>query len=1052
MAMNKLRGMVTGLFCLLCAFQSGRAVDPSPGGGRSGSAEFFPPANGYTNSIGMEFIYIEPGSFIMGSPVEEEQPDEKQHQATLTRGFSIGRTEVTQAQWKRVMGSEPWEEIRGVRVGDDCPAVGLTWLEANDFCRRLNAREEGRLYRLPTEAEWEYACRAGTTTRFSHGHDDGWRDLNRHYGWYAVDRENPDKGFAYPVAQKKPNPWGLYDMHGNVWEWCHDWYAEYPDGEATDYTGPETGEFRVLRSGGCHGRGRFCRSANRISSSPEERAPYFGFRVAMTAATGGAGAERSTTVGFDGISMAVDHEAFLSKHDVVYLSPPGKGWEFLPVGNGDLGAPVWTPTPGSVEFNLNKSDTWEADQLRACGKLTLHLGADLMNGDDFRGRLDLHKAIASLEGRTGAGHANISSYVDANSNVLVIRHRGETREPVKRRIELSLWREEGVQVGARDRDIWLKQKFPDRSYALACRIVGAKYTAESRPEDRLTTIQLAPTRKADFTVLLAAVTSTEPGADPLVEARKLLDATEARTMEITTEEHEDWWRNFWRQSFVSLSDDYLENLWYLTIYNLACTSRGEFPVKFNGGLWLWQEDARGWEGHYWHLNTQETYWPLYAANQLDLLEPYYKMYWDMLPVTKEMAAKYHNVQQGAWYGETLNRWGYPDHLPPKDMGYMLSPGVQMGFYFWWYYLYTGDEDFLRTRAYPVLKECVDFYLGYMKKDEAGIYYIYPSAAYETPREPPFFKNPVVDVANVKVGCRVLLEASRILGVDQDRRDQWQEVLAHLPPYPIMFEEGRTLYAQGLRNNVGAKTKNKVLPELANVFPSGDIGLEERGTRPFQIAVNTVLARIPQMGWGGMEMGVFAARIGLKKEAWSLLQHQATFQIFPQGFFHYFEDAFRAYDWGKHPGGLIPYLEPAGIFAMIVNESLLQSHDRKIRVFPALPDDQSGAFRLRAAGAFLVSSEAKDGEVKYIAIESLVGGLCTVVNPWIETVIVEEVAGEDRRVILESREEELSFDTTRDALYVVRAANAPLSGYAVIRFGGERNTRPKRGYGLMIGKE
>jgi len=1049
MAMRKVAVLEITLLCLFCAVQSGWAEDPSPDGRHSGRAEFSPTAKGFTNSIGMEFIHIEPGSFIMGSPEEEQQPDEKQHEATLTKSFYMGRTEVTQAQWKEIMGTEPWKGVRGARIGDDCPAVGVTWLEARDYCRRLIARENGNIYRLPTEAEWEYACRAGTTTRFSHGHDEGWHDLHDYYGWFKIDRENLEAGYAYPVAQKKPNPWGLYDMHGNVWEWCHDWYAEYPDGEAVDYAGPETGEVRALRSGGCHGRGRFCRSANRIFSTPDERTPFFGFRVALTAA---ADRHRATTVGFDGESIAVDYGAFLSKHDVVYLSPPENGWEFLPVGNGDLAAPVWTPTPGTVEFNLNKSDTWENDQLRACGKLTLHLGADLMSGENFRGRLDLHKATGSLEGRNEAGSAQVTSFVDANANVLVIRHSGETRKPADRRIELTLWRTEGVEIGAEDGEIWLRQTFPDRRYALAGRVVGAEATTESRPDSRSAAITLASSEKADFTVLLAAATSTDPGTDPLEEVRRLLDETEARTLEQTTEAHEAWWRDFWQESFVSISDDYLENLYYTTIYNLACTSRGEFPVKFNGGLWLWQEDARGWEGHYWHLNTEETYWPLYAANHLDLLKPYYKMYWDMLPVTKEMAAKYHGVQQGAWYGETLDRWGYPDHIPPKDMGYMLSPGVQMGYYFYWYYLYTGDEEFLRTRAYPILKECIDFYLGYMKKDEAGIYYIYPSAADETPREPPFFKNPVVDVSNVRVGCQILLEASRILGVDQDRHEEWQEVITHLPPYPTRVVNGKTLFAQGIRNHVGVKTKTKVLPELANVFPAGDIGMEDEGTRPFQIAVNTVQELIPHMGWGGMEMGVFAARVGLKKEAWGLLQHQATFQIFPQGFFHYFEDAHRAYDWGKRTGGIIPYLEPAGIFGMIVNESLLQSHDRKIRVFPALPDDQSGAFRLRAVGSFMVSSEIEKGEVKYIAIESLVGGPCTVVNPWIETVIVEEMTKEDRRVILESREEELSFDTARDALYVVRAANAPLSDYAVIRFGGERNTRPKRGYGLMIGKE
>jgi len=769
---------------------------------------------------------------------------------------------------------------------------------------------------------------------------------------------------------------------------------------------------------------------------------------------GHADGSNSTMIGFAGDSLAIDCGSFLSKHDVVYLSPPDKGYDFLPVGNGDLAAPVWTPTAHSIEFDLNKSDTWDGHRLQACGRLTLRLGADLMGGEGFEGRLDLHKGIVSLRGSSEEGHFHTQSLVYANSNVLIIQHEEQTCEPVPRELVLYLWRQQGVQVGATDKDIWLRQEFSDRRYALACRIVGTTYRTQSEPQKQTATILLSPADRADFTVLLAAATTTEPEADPVPLAAALLDQVVGRSVETTVDDHKRWWDTFWRRSFISLSDDYLENLWYLTMYNLACCSRGEYAAKFNGGLWLWQQDARTWGGCYWHFNTQETYWPLYAANHLELLQPYYKTYWRMLPVAKEEAKSRHNINLGAWFAETISRLGYADRscYRPNYMAYMLSPGTQMALYFWWYYLYTLDEGFLRNRAYPILKECMDFYLAYMKKDEQGTYSVYPSTAYEAPREPPFFKNPVVDLACIRVGCRALLEASQILGVDADRRAQWQEVLEHLPAYPTRFGAGKTLFAQGLRGGTGVMTKGKVLPELTNVFPAGDIGLKDRGTAPFEIAVNTVRARLPDMGWAGMEMGVFAARLGLKEEAWGLLRRQASFQIFPQGFFHYF-NAYERYKWGEVKGGLIPYLEPAGVFAAIINESLLQSYDGKIRVFPALPDDENGAFSLRAVGAFVVTSEAEKGEVKYIAIESLAGRPCTVVNPWTQPVVVEELKGARNRLLLESEgDDELGFETAAGGVYLMHPASRPLSVYRFREFGGERNEGPKRGYGRVIGKE
>jgi formylglycine-generating enzyme required for sulfatase activity len=225
-----------------------------------------------TNSIGMKFVIIHPGTFTMGSPYDEpgRLNDERRHKVTLSKPFYLQTTEVTQAQWQAVMDSNP-STFRD--CGDDCPVEGVTWFDCQEFIKRLNRIENTNKYRLPTEAEWEYACRAESKTRFCFGSSKA--ELGEH-AWY---RDNSGKR-TNPVEQKKANPWGLYDMHGNVWEWCTDWYGEYSDGHVTDPRGPYDGWARLLRGGGCNYYSGFIRSAARGKATPDSRYYNRGLRIA----------------------------------------------------------------------------------------------------------------------------------------------------------------------------------------------------------------------------------------------------------------------------------------------------------------------------------------------------------------------------------------------------------------------------------------------------------------------------------------------------------------------------------------------------------------------------------------------------------------------------------------------------------------------------------------------------------------------------------------------------------------------------------------------------
>ncbi len=227
--------------------------------------------NGFTNSIGQEFVLIPAGSFMMGSPENKQgrAAGDAQHQVTISKPFYMQKTEVTQGQWEKVMGNNPSENED---CGPNCPVRMVSWNDAQEFIRRLNKLEGTEKYRLPTEAQWEYSARAGTSTAYY------WGDrMDGSYAWCAA---NADK--SHSVGQKNPNAWGLYDMTGNVLEWCEDWWEDYPTGPITDPRGPDSGKARVFRGGSFNDAADACRIYLRYGGTPNFRYSCLGFRLAAT--------------------------------------------------------------------------------------------------------------------------------------------------------------------------------------------------------------------------------------------------------------------------------------------------------------------------------------------------------------------------------------------------------------------------------------------------------------------------------------------------------------------------------------------------------------------------------------------------------------------------------------------------------------------------------------------------------------------------------------------------------------------------------------------------
>ena len=231
-----------------------------------------------TNSLRMDFVRIEPGTFTMGSPESEKErsKDETQHRVKLTHPFMMATTAVTQAQWRAVMQTDPSQF-----KGDTLPVEQVSWNDAIAFCKKLS-ETEGRHYRLPTEAEWEYACRAGTTTPFNTGETISTGQANYDGDYvYGDGVKGENRKTTTPVGTFKANAWGLYDMHGNVWQWCSDGYAEYSMQETVDPKGLEGAASRVLRGGSWSNYPRNCRSASRNGHASDYRYGNVGFRLCL---------------------------------------------------------------------------------------------------------------------------------------------------------------------------------------------------------------------------------------------------------------------------------------------------------------------------------------------------------------------------------------------------------------------------------------------------------------------------------------------------------------------------------------------------------------------------------------------------------------------------------------------------------------------------------------------------------------------------------------------------------------------------------------------------
>jgi hypothetical protein len=779
--------------------------------------------------------------------------------------------------------------------------------------------------------------------------------------------------------------------------------------------------------------------------------------------------------------VGVDYRALVSRADLRYGQPVKRSEEGLPVGNGRMGSLVWT-APEAIRLQINRVDVFannsyttsfparNSDYCGGCAFVDITFGAEVFTNEKTSQHLSCYDGVAEVRGDAVA--ASVLAWNE--QDVMAVRSvpvRAYPNERLTASLQttavLRMLRPPQVKTGAhtaiskvedRDGRIILTQKFTEGDYycgsAVAVGIVGRKTEVRRASESEIHLA--AEAGNGFFTILIASAASFDPKEDLVAAALKQLTAAEKKGYAALVESNKRWWHDFWAKGFVHLhSDDgiadYIEQNYTYYLYVMASSSRGKFPAKFNGMIWITGGDKRSWGGHYWGANQECMYNALLPANRMVLLDPMFDMYRGMYD-SCSVAARQQWGSKGIYIPETVafdglaklpddigaemrdlyllnrpwdqrserflavartgqphsSRWNwmgggkYVDGVwQPTERGggpygpvtHIFSRGAKIAYTFWQRYEYTLDKDWLRERAYPMLKGVAEFYRNYpnIKKGEDGKYHIHHVNSNESVQGG---RDPDEEIASIMGVLPAVIKASEILGVDAEMRPVWKEFLDNLAPLPTVRSVPERAYPN---ERLTASLQTTWIRALPPIFRGRGDGRPDGNTMPIwffdlctlenddpetmKIANATMdgYLRGPNTRPGVLsKVGVTAAMMGRADAVRYLLPNQLSFPD---------RAPILANRLDQREGAQTANVERLGRVADTLHNALIQSvaagpaREPVIRVFPAWPKEWDAAFTLLARGAFLVSSSMQAGKIEFAQVKSQAGGECRLRNPW-----------------------------------------------------------------------
>lgn len=764
---------------------------------------------------------------------------------------------------------------------------------------------------------------------------------------------------------------------------------------------------------------------------------------------------------------------------MVLASPVGNSVEGLPIGNGRVGTLVWT-TPGAIELQVNRVDVFAVNRRTAgahfpgptdygggCARVSIAVGGEPFHaGPHFAQQLSLTDARCEVRGE----QVRAACWVAAEDDILVVELTDERDPPQPIKLKLAMWREPEVKTGAHTATyswrggngrVSVVQTFREATHFCASAVAVASTGSDAQilDADAKARILRLPPARGSRTVLIASAATTDERADPVAEAQRILAGMAApEAIAKAKERHRRWWEGFWSRTFVKINSpdgrgEQAARDRELFLYHMACTSRGAFPPKWNGSIFLTDGDARDWGAQFWLWTTEMLYWPLHAADASDLAEPFFEMYRKALPAMATAARQRWNAD-GFFLPETMPFDG-PAELPenlvaeyrqrllhepagaavsqrlahccsydwhleastnrpdPAFGGYswishVASSGAELAVHAWWRYRYTGDEAWLRSHAYPLLRGTVEFYRSLARRGEDKLWHIHGTNAHED-----FWgvTDSIMDLAAIRGTVPLAIRAAEILGEDADPRSQWKTFLSELAPYPMGADPRAKALTGGVladdawaAGHLGAVngSHNPEDVQLTPVFPFEDWTPETRDPAMDAVARRTLTLaprhRTVLDGQGlntAIRSPIAAVRAGAGEDLPTILdRYRVAFAPLANGF-SLFEQI--TPDYQAHS------VEHLGLLTMVLQDALLQSvaprpgEPEVIAVFPAWPRAWDAEFRLLARGGFMVSASIRGGDVQYVEIESRRGETCRFRNCWQGPCSMSEEGGSTRQL-------------------------------------------------------
>ncbi len=806
----------------------------------------------------------------------------------------------------------------------------------------------------------------------------------------------------------------------------------------------------------------------------------------------------------------------VSQYDLAYLSPPIDPLQGIPLGNGDVGVLFWCEDSKIIAV-VNKSDLWDdaafgpfknwsrkeedysTTQRHAC-RIVIDFKFPVFNTlylSEFKAKLNLADASLSLDAASPFGKISLKAFVDHETGTLFYDLNSNLTEDVPLEISLerfgsrtfSHWYSQinrdatiglsGTEALADDSGAFITQKLSCGTFAVGGSIIqNNELTVNySRDHSRCSTMRLSG--KTQKSVQLAfAATSPEDG-NPVLKVKQVLAQVKEKGVHSFLQSNAEAWKSIWNRSFMDYGDDYLNNLWHLTMYYANASQGGQYPGRFNNGLWGWSRDVQNWN-FYFHWNQQQLYWPLNAAGFHELVLPYLNLRFNSLPQAQTDAKEFFNTS-GAFISDVTERRGYNSLA---EMG-NHTPVAEIALDFWRQYQYTGDQKFLQEKALPFILEAARFFESVLIKESDGLYHAKEGTGYEGWIK---LKDGLTELVYAKALFSTALEAIKVTRTTLPETAKWKDILEHLAPLPNIAAGENVITAKnsdyildkgffrgqkcptdqilaagwGINENKmltvynpvedstinhGLKLLDGIFPSVPSspVFPSGQIGLSQKGTELFDKMTTTALLYGSE-GTGWDPIPVVLARLGLTDElAVDLARFPGRWQIYCNGWGHWGleGEVNKDAEWffrtntvkdvktkEKFPFPMWPFrhmsMESMSVLATSMNESLLQSYDEILRVFPAFPSSRNGRFTLHAVGGFIVSSEIKSGKVQWICIKSLSGNPCKLALPWRKA-----ICQSNAKKIQSISGEVAELKTKRDEIIMIVPEGADMKAWTVV---------------------